>query len=352
LHAAIFGVFLALALLAPPKEEEKALPVQLLPEPAPPPEPIAKVEAPAPPTPAPEPIPAPVPAPKPAVAQAPAPKALAERRSVNFDPSAQTVAPQVVNPTVVARAAPALQAERLEIDAVRSVAAPREISRTPLAVESVQAAASVVAAQPSRVDLGAAGGPALRGPIETRAPAGPSVGPRPVATGGDSVGTGAVAVGDGSSVREGVLSNRDVLGSPNGPTLASVNTRVGQGHLRGSGGDGEALGGGGGGAECDRRPEVQAYMSDVKQRTLSRWVPPPDAPPQSRATLRFRLDVGGSASRVELVSAANPQIGASVVDAMRSASPFPPLPERARCLADRHITGAFSLVSEKQTVAN
>jgi hypothetical protein len=232
------------------------------------------------------------------------------------------------------------------------VAAPREISRAPLAVESVQAAPSVAAARPSRVDLQAVGGPALRGPIETDAPAGPSVGPRAVATGGSSVGTGAVDLGDSSSVREGALSTRDVLGAKEGPALASVNTRVGEGNLRGTGGNGEGVGGGGGAADCDSRPEVANYMADVKERTLARWVPPPDAPSRSRATLRFRLDVGGSASRVELVSAANPQIGTSVVQAMRSASPFPPLPERARCLADRSITGVFSLVPENRTVAN
>ncbi|NIU80493.1 MAG: hypothetical protein GWN71_45275, partial [Gammaproteobacteria bacterium] len=43
---------------------------------------------------------------------APARRAIAERRSVNFSPAAQAVAPQVVNPRVVAQAAPAVSAER------------------------------------------------------------------------------------------------------------------------------------------------------------------------------------------------------------------------------------------------
>jgi hypothetical protein len=345
-HAAALAGLIALSMLAPP--EEKPIPVQLLPIPEPPPppprpEPVAKVEAPRPAPAPPAPKPAPTPAPKPVAEPAPAPKALAERRSLNFNPSAQAVKPQVVNPTVIAKAAPAVAAERLEMDTLNPVAAPKQISRTPLAVEAVQAAPSVVAARPSRVDLGAAGGPALRGPIENDAPAGPSVGPRPVAA-GQSVGTGAVDLGDGSSVREGVTSTRDVLGSPDGPRLANVNTRVGTGNLRGDGGSGNELGGGGGGGvDCDRRPEVNAYLEQIRGRVYARWVLPSDVPTgRHQVRLRFQLDVGGSASRVQLVSSEDPRVGASAADALRSASPFPPLPDRARCLAEAPVMATFT----------
>jgi hypothetical protein len=89
---------------------------------------------------------------------------------------------------------------------------------------------------------------------------------------------------------------------------------------------------------------VQAYQEQIRLRTLARWVAPPEMPSGARATLRWRLDVGGSATRVELVSAPTAEIGASVVDALRSASPFPPMPERVRCLANRGLTGTFRLV--------
>src|SRR5215470_14046848 len=88
-HAGVFAALFAVAMLSPEPEKEQPLPVQILKEPPPPPPP-PKVEARAEPTPA----PAPAPIPKPHVEPAPAPKALAERRSVNFQPSAQAVAPQ------------------------------------------------------------------------------------------------------------------------------------------------------------------------------------------------------------------------------------------------------------------
>lgn len=356
LHAALIGALVLATWLSPPEEKEKPIVVALLPPPPPPPpkpRPEPRVErAPTPaPTPAPRPAPQPVARPVAKPAPAPAPKALAERRSVNFAPQAQAIQPQVVNPTVIARAAPAVQASRLDMNTVSSVTAPREIASAPLAVESVQAAPSPVAAVASKVDLGATGAPALRGPIDAKAPVGASVGPRAVVASGSTVGTGTATTGDGSSVREGQLSSRDVLGSPDGPRLANVNTRVGQGNLKGPGGTGTVLGGGD--PDCDTRPEVRAYMDQIKQRTLARWATSGNAPAgRVRARLRFQVDVGGSASRVEMVSADDPRVGSSVVDALRAASPFPPMSDRVRCLADSQLTATFTLETTSTAVAN
>jgi hypothetical protein len=353
-HAALIGALVLATWLSPPEEKEKPIVVALLPPPPPPPpkpRPEPRVErAPTPaPTPAPRPDPTPVAKPQPA--PAPAPKALAERRSVNFAPQAQAIQPQVVNPTVIAKAAPAVEASRLDMNTVSSVTAPREIASAPLAVESVQAARSPVAAVASKVDLGATGAPALRGPIDAKAPVGASVGPRQVVASGSTVGTGTATTGDGSSVREGQLSSRDVLGTPDGPRLANVDTRVGQGNLKGPGGTGTVLGGGD--PDCDTRPEVRAYMDQIKQRTLARWATSGNAPAgRVRAKLTFQLDVGGSASRVQMISSDDPRVGSSVVDALRAASPFPPRPDRVRCLADSQLTATFTLETTSTAVAN
>ena len=84
------------------------------------PKPIAKRE---------EPAPEPVPVPEPALEPAPAPKALAERRSMDFAPQAQAVAPQIVNPTVVAQASPQLNAQKLEMNQVAAVVVGRHVER-------------------------------------------------------------------------------------------------------------------------------------------------------------------------------------------------------------------------------
>ncbi len=268
---------------------------------------------------------------------APAPKVLAERRSPTFAPAAQAIAPQVVNPSVVAKAAPSVEARKLEMSQVGQVAAPKEIGRAAVVAERVSPLSSVAAAEVSKVDLRSAAAPALRGPIETQAPAGPSVGPRQVATTGATTGTGTVTgPAAGSSVREGIASNRDVLGSPNGAPLASVNTRVGEGFLRGGGGNGEGGGGGGGGGgdgDCLTRPEVRSYTEQIKDRMYARWVLPSSARPDASVQLQFKLDRAGALRSVEVVSASDTALGTSAVEALRSAAPFPPMSDRVLCMA-------------------
>jgi TonB family protein len=199
----------------------------------------------------------------------------------------------------------------------------------------------VVAARASAVDVASVGGPVVRGPVRSDLPVGPSVGPRKVdvAKAGTSTGTGRLEIGGGSSVREGVISNRDVLGAPNGPRLASVDTQVGEGMLRGSGGTGESVVSE---TACFEKPEVKAYLSQVQARTLERWVLPPSVEADQKVTLRFKLDVAGSASNVSLVRASDNALGLSAVDALRSASPFPAMPDAARCLVRVPITATFS----------
>jgi TonB family protein len=317
LHLGAVGLLVLVAGLAPVIEEE-LVPVRLLREAPPAPE-----EAPA-----------------------PAPRALAERRLPTFAPQVQSVQPQVVNPRVVAEAAPAVRAESLALEAVSAVRAPAQIERRSLAVEHVARVNSIATARAAAVDVPQAVGPAVRGPVKIDAPAGPSVGPRQVAaaTGGRTLGTATFEIGGaGSSVREGVASSRDVIGSPDGAPLARVDTAVGEGFLRGSGGSGTGLAPGAAAAldaECQGRPEVRSYLGEIHERTMARWRTPPGVA-DSEVTLRFQLDVAGSAHRVELVHAASNALGASAVDAMRAASPFPPMPDRARCLADKHITAKF-----------
>jgi TonB family protein len=83
-------------------------------------------------------------------------------------------------------------------------------------------------------------------------------------------------------------------------------------------------------------------MEQIRERTFQRWKLPPGLAASQQVTLRFRLDAAGSATDVELVRASDNSLGASAIDAMRSASPFPPIPEAARCLAQKRINATFS----------
>jgi TonB family protein len=301
-----------------PRIAEEILPVQLIKEEAP------KAQ--------------PKPEPEPELEPAPAPKALAERRSMDFAPQAQAVAPQIVNPTVVAQMAPQLQAQKIEMNQVAQVVAPREISAANVVAERVTAVNSVAVAQTAKVDLGASA-PALRGPTDAAAAAGPSVGPRQVTAIGNTIGTGTATMGSGSSVREGIGSNRDVLGSPDGAPLANVATRVGDGFMRGDGGNGT----GGPVEDCLSRTEVLQYQEHIKQRMYARWVVPGEVPANQKVHLRFSLDASGSVMNAELAAASDPALGQSAVDALRSAAPFSAMPDRVRCLARRTLVGIFSV---------
>jgi TonB family protein len=271
---------------------------------------------------------------------APARRALAERRKLDFAPAVQAIQPQIVNPRVIADAAPAVHAETLKMDAVSAVSAPRQVSRSAVSVDRVSAVGSVGGYRASSVDVPAAAGPVVRGPVRAAGRVGPSVGPRKVVgTTGTTVGTGSLAINAGSSVRDGVISGRDVVGSPTGARLASVNTAVGEGHLKGGGGTGTGLFGGAA-PDCMARPEVQTYLGMIQQRVISRWNLP-YAVTNAEVMLKFSVDAAGSASRIELARGDN-ALGASAIDAMRAASPFPAMPDRARCLAAKRITGTFS----------
>jgi len=314
-HAGAVGLLILIASLAPVIEEQ-LIPVQILKE-------EVKRDEPA-----------------------PAPKALAERRSSTYAPAVQSIQPQVINPRVIAEAAPSVSAEALQMDSVSSVAAPTQISRSATVVERVSAVNSIVAARASNVDVRAVGGSVVRGPIQVEGPVGPSVGPRQVAvaTGAPTMGTGTLSIGSGSSVKEGVVTGRDVLGSPDGAPLVSIDTSVGEGNLRGSGGEGSSVLSGGAKTpnECMARNEVKQYLAEIEQRTISRWVLPPGIKSDQKVTLRFRLDVAGSATSVSIKQASDNALGASAVDALRAAAPFPPMPEAVRCLGMLEVTATFS----------
>ncbi len=269
---------------------------------------------------------------------APAPRALAERRNLDFAPQAQAVAPQVINPRVIASAAATREAP-----AGAGVVAPRAIARSQVAAaEVVSTVSTSAAAIAAPVEVPSAGSPALRGPVDANLPTGASAGPRQIANSGGTIGTAAAPnalAGSGSSVREGIVSGRDVVGSPTGARVSSVNTRVGESLMRGTGGTG--TGSGGDDSDCLRRAESNQYLTLVKQRMKERWTLPPGVP-TSAVSLEFAIDTAGSVVSVHPVGGGHPALAASAAEALRAASPFPAMPVAARCLARGPLVARFS----------
>ncbi|MBW2243836.1 MAG: TonB C-terminal domain-containing protein [Deltaproteobacteria bacterium] len=270
---------------------------------------------------------------------APAPQVLAESMS-NFAPAPMAMAPQIVNTAVIQNMSQKTQAVEINTAAVVPTAAPVEISQRAVSVDQVGKIASVVSATVAPVVTNYQG-PALAGPIQHQAPTGIVSGPRQVISSGNTLGTGRPdSLGRGSSVRAGAASDRDVFGAKTG-IVANPNMNVGSNNGRGSGGSG--TGDGNLSLEaCLSRPEVQAYLSQVRDRTISRWTLPSGVS-NSSATLAFRIDPAGSASRVEFQGTpSDPAAARSAIDALLAASPFPHMQPQVRCLANHNLIGTFS----------
>ena len=275
---------------------------------------------------------------------APRPRAIAES-AARFDPAPMALAPQIVNPTVIQQRVPDLQARPVQVAEIAPVLAPRQIDAIAAPeVDTVRAFQAPVAATAEPVQIDVQNAPGLSGPVDFQAPAGTLAGPRQVVTGGNTVGIAdPTALGTGSSVREGIDSNRDVHGARSGER-ASVNVAVGPGGGRGTGGDGT----GPGGVpfeECMARPEVQGYIARLKDRVLQRWRGAASGVSDGSyaVALGFRLDPSGSASEIEFLSADSPAVGRTAADAMRAASPFDSMGPQVRCLANSRLNAHFRL---------
>ena len=145
---------------------------------------------------------------------APAPRVLAETLG-RYDPAPMATVPQVVSPAVIQRATPVINAEQLQLDTLSPVQAPREVQRASRQVETARTYQSIAQATVSPLEIDASA-PAIRGPVELHAPSGIQAGPRQVARGSGVGIADPSALGSGSSVREGIASNRDVLGAKTG----------------------------------------------------------------------------------------------------------------------------------------
>jgi hypothetical protein len=275
---------------------------------------------------------------------APRPKAIAESMA-RFAPAPMAMPPQVINPTVIQPRVADVQAAQVQVADLQPVQAPKQIApiQAPevAQVRTFQSPIVANSAAPKIVDPGAA---QLSGPVDFKAPTGTLSGPRQVTNGGNTVGVAdPSALGTGSSVQEGIASNRDVHGGKTGER-ASVNVAVGGNGGRGTGGNGNGPGGVSF-EDCTSRPEVRAYMAGVRERVLSRWRSSPSGLPDGvfKVSLSFRLDPSGSASEISFISGDNKAVGASTVEAMRASSPFDQMPDPVRCLAGDRLTATFTL---------
>ena len=123
----------------------------------------------------------------------------------------------------------------------------------------------------------------------------------------------------------------------------------------GWGGLGEGAGGGSGGAggggqgsasgvtRCLESAAVQRYLGGIQQRTRARWTVPREIPADTEVVLGFALDRSGTTRDVRGRPSDDATLSASARQALLAASPFPPLINANRCLAEKRLRLTFTV---------
>ncbi len=90
-------------------------------------------------------------------------------------------------------------------------------------------------------------------------------------------------------------------------------------------------------------PDFSRYLDIIEKRVRSAWQYPEGISGVHKVNLVFVLDQGGQLVRVRVVKSANSKLDNSAMQAMRRASPFPPVPESLRELAGDEIRIRFTI---------
>lgn len=91
---------------------------------------------------------------------------------------------------------------------------------------------------------------------------------------------------------------------------------------------------------CLARPESSAYVSEVKRLAYAQWQPDPAS---DGAVIAFRLDERGNLVSTEVRATPSPAAADKAKQALAAAAPYPPMPEQAKCLAQRTLVARFNV---------
>src|SRR5215469_13383995 len=120
-------------------------------------------------------------------------------------------------------------------------------------------------------------------------------------------------------------------GSKNGTGLAGGGTGTGTG------------GGSNTGLKGIPNADYNQYLNQLKKRVESVWKYPDGVTGVQKVTVRFTLDRAGKLTQAEVLESSDTKLNASAVEAMRRASPFPPIPESLKDLANEPLIMKFEV---------
>lgn len=155
---------------------------------------------------------------------------------------------------------------------------------------------------------------------------------------GKGDGEGIRALSEGSQI-PGALKG---TGSGAGPYGAPGGSQDGKG-TRG-GGTGSGSGGGSySGLKGASSGDYNQYLKSIEKRVNSVWKYPDGITGIQKVSVRFTLDRAGKLSQVEVLDSTDPGINGSALEAMKKASPFPPIPESLKDLAGESLIIRFTV---------
>jgi TonB family protein len=120
-------------------------------------------------------------------------------------------------------------------------------------------------------------------------------------------------------------------GSPSGTGLAGNGTGTGTG------------GGSNTGLKGISNADYSQYLNQLKKRVESVWKYPEEVTGVQKVTVRFALDRAGKLTQAVVLESSDSRLNASAVEAMKRASPFPPIPESLKDLANEPLIMRFEV---------
>ncbi|HEX9146335.1 MAG TPA: TonB family protein [Candidatus Binatia bacterium] len=111
------------------------------------------------------------------------------------------------------------------------------------------------------------------------------------------------------------------------------------------GGTGTGTGGGSNtGLKGIPAADFNQYLNQLKKRVESVWKYPEGVSGKQRVAVVFTLDRAGKLVRADVLESSDSRLNDSAVEAMRRASPFPPIPESLKELANEPLRMQFTVL--------
>jgi TonB family protein len=151
-------------------------------------------------------------------------------------------------------------------------------------------------------------------------------------------GTGIKALKDGEQI-PGSLKG---VGTGVGPYGAPGGSKSGSGLSGGGSGSGTG-GGSSSGLKGIANSDYNQYLQQLKRRVESVWKYPDDVTGVQKVAVRFSLDRAGKLTLAEVLDSSDSRLNTSAVEAIRRASPFPPIPESLKDLANEPMIIRFEV---------